>query len=189
MLKRLVHEESENSGDRILDDCLLNSLAENDDQPNIAAQEQPESEDRSSPASTEIQQFSAIGARAPNGRFVLNRTQREKVKQRFPNCKFVFVAPHASSTKTNRKAVWDVTARVNSIAHVFTKEESDIFVPRSYRQAMQSNDRLLWQAEMDEEHNRFQVNKVYRLVRRPEGKRVLPGMWLFKVSWTNTVVF
>ena len=66
--------------------------------------------------------------------------------------------------------------------HAFGKEEAETFVPRSYRQAMDCSDKLLWQAETDEENSRFIKNRVYRLVKRPEGVRVLPGMWLFKVK-------
>ena len=178
-LRRLFHEDNENSGDRILDNETQARFVQSDD---VEADSPAEESAPPSANRPEIREAHSIGNEPPNGRFVLNRSQRERLKNRFPNCKFQFVAPHASSSRSNRRTVWDVSTRINSLTHVFDKEEADVFVPRSYRQAMESNDRLLWKAEMDEEKERFVANKVYRLVKRPEGERVLPGMWLFKVK-------
>jgi hypothetical protein len=60
-----------------------------------------------------------------------------------------------------------------------------VFVPRNYKQATDCKEHLLWQTAIDDKYNSLVTNKVYKLVERPNGIRVLPGMWLYKVKLDN----
>lgn len=136
-------------------------------------------------SSTLIRDFDSIGDAHPNGRFVLNKAQREKIKQKFPESRITFthIAPHASSKKNNKKCVWDVKTVINSVVHKFDNADDVPFVPRNFRQAINCKDGVLWRAATDEEFDSLMRNEVFQLVERPDGNvRILPGMWLFKVK-------
>ena len=100
----------------------------------------------------------------PVGRFVLNRTNFLKVKDRFPNAKFEFVGPHASSTRSNKRCLY----RINAIR-----------APKNYKEAMQSPEADRWRAAMLDEHNSLINNNTFTKVKRPPNTRVLPVMWVF----------
>ncbi|WVZ12067.1 hypothetical protein V8G54_016597 [Vigna mungo] len=52
--------------------------------------------------------------------------------------------------------------------------------PRSYKEALDSNDRHLWQGAMEEELEALKKNSTWRLVDLPKGKKVIGSKWIFK---------
>ncbi|WVZ02051.1 hypothetical protein V8G54_022857 [Vigna mungo] len=52
--------------------------------------------------------------------------------------------------------------------------------PRSYKEALDSSDRHLWQGAMEEELEALKKNNTWRLVELPKGKKVIGSKWIFK---------
>ncbi|WVZ11552.1 hypothetical protein V8G54_016082 [Vigna mungo] len=52
--------------------------------------------------------------------------------------------------------------------------------PRSYKEALDSSDRHLWQGAMEEELEALKKNSTWRLVDLPKGKKVIGSKWIFK---------
>ncbi|WVZ02271.1 hypothetical protein V8G54_023077 [Vigna mungo] len=52
--------------------------------------------------------------------------------------------------------------------------------PRSYKEALDSSDRHLWQGAMEEELEALKKNNTWRLVDLPKGKKVIGSKWIFK---------
>ncbi|WVZ03280.1 hypothetical protein V8G54_024086 [Vigna mungo] len=52
--------------------------------------------------------------------------------------------------------------------------------PRSYKEALDSSDRHLWQGAMEEELEALKKNNTWRLVDLPKGKKVVGSKWIFK---------
>ncbi|WVZ07194.1 hypothetical protein V8G54_020540 [Vigna mungo] len=52
--------------------------------------------------------------------------------------------------------------------------------PRSYKEALDSSDRHLWQGAMEEELEALEKNNTWRLVELPKGKKVIGSKWIFK---------
>ncbi|KOM37136.1 hypothetical protein LR48_Vigan03g051700 [Vigna angularis] len=51
---------------------------------------------------------------------------------------------------------------------------------RSYKEALHSSDRHLWQGAMEEELKALRKNSTWRLVDLPKGKKVVSSKWIFK---------
>lgn len=56
------------------------------------------------------------------------------------------------------------------------------FTPSSYHEAIRSNEREHWLRAMLEEINQLESNDTWSLVELPQGKKLLRGMWCFKVK-------
>ncbi|WVZ16441.1 hypothetical protein V8G54_009423 [Vigna mungo] len=52
--------------------------------------------------------------------------------------------------------------------------------PRSYKEALDSSDRHVWQGAMEEELEALKKNSTWRLVDLPKGKKVIGSKWIFK---------
>ena len=55
-------------------------------------------------------------------------------------------------------------------------------VPGTYKAAMKSNDREIWQEAMDRELASLRDHKTYDLVEPPNNVGILPGRWVFSLT-------
>ena len=58
----------------------------------------------------------------------------------------------------------------------------DIFVPKTYKQAVTCPDADYWKAAMDDEICSLYKNKTYEIVTLPEDKHVVGGRWVYAVK-------
>ena len=64
--------------------------------------------------------------------------------------------------------------------------EFDIdFVPKTYKEAMQSNDSMRWQQAVDKELQSINDNNVFSIVDRPPGIKLQSGRFLFTFYWNS----
>ena len=54
--------------------------------------------------------------------------------------------------------------------------------PETYEAAMSSQDKVEWQAAMKAEMNALEDNGTWELVKRPKGRNVIGGKWVYKVK-------
>ena len=63
---------------------------------------------------------------------------------------------------------------------LLVSEEIDCEEPRSYEEAMRSQDSDKWNAWMDDEMKSFDKNKTWVLVDLPKGKKTIGCKWIYK---------
>ena len=63
---------------------------------------------------------------------------------------------------------------------------TSILVPNTYKQAMQSNEKVEWISAMDKEYNSIMENNTWVLVKPPANMEVIGGRWVYTVKFDPT---
>ena len=58
-------------------------------------------------------------------------------------------------------------------------------VPKTFKQALSSENASDWQSAMDEEYNSLKENDTFDIVPLPQGKKVVGGRWVFAIKETS----
>ena len=66
------------------------------------------------------------------------------------------------------------------IALIANADSSDLYEPRTYRQAVSGGDAKHWEKSMEDEVNSLTENHTWDLVDRPKDRAVLTGKWVYK---------
>ena len=75
------------------------------------------------------------------------------------------------------------TTRLSLDGTCFALHTSDISPePQTYRQAIQSKDRVKWKAAMDAEIEQLQAQQTWTLVHPPKGKKIVDCKRVFKIK-------
>ena len=64
----------------------------------------------------------------------------------------------------------------------FCFRASSVVVPKTYKQAMASDDAERWKEAMDDEMNSLHQNNTYTLVPPPKDKQIVGGRWVYSVK-------
>jgi hypothetical protein len=91
----------------------------------------------------------------------------------------VFLQAYSRCSSQELDTVVDCVSGVNTIAAI---TPSGAFEPGNYGQAMRCPEKAKWQEAMEQEGQNMINKKVYRLVKRPVGVKVLGTMWVYKVK-------
>lgn len=104
------------------------------------------------------------------------------------------IAPHKQNVLTNdqetcddpearRSERYNLRPKVNTPSRLIESGYSAIMCePRSYDEAINSNEVRQWKRAMDEEYKSLLKNCTWELVEAPEDQKVIDNRWVFKVK-------
>jgi hypothetical protein len=84
------------------------------------------------------------------------------------------------STRQPQKPIKLTSSKLGELHHAFC--HLSVVEPRSYREAMQSQEKDNWKAAINEEMNSLKKRQTWRLVALPPGRRALRNMWIFNAK-------
>lgn len=91
---------------------------------------------------------------------------------------------HVGLGKSKRKRT-PVSRYGNPVSHFIYVNYIDANVPNTFEEAMNSQDRELWQRAMDSEMNSLNKNNTWQIVERPKDKKTIDVKWIFKKKSSN----
>ena len=94
-------------------------------------------------------------------------------------------SPAATDTKSQPSPP-EASSTFAAFTAMVQNDQFDIdFVPKTYKQAMQSNASCEWQKAVDKELKSISDNNVFSIVDRPPGVKLQTGRFLFKIKYTG----
>lgn len=103
----------------------------------------------------------------PVGKMMLNRTEKLKFQNMYPEAEIKFLHPVRSANRHNKKCMY-------LINHI---------TPKSYNQAIRSKEYIHWKQAMDDEWASILSNGTFYLVERKPKMKVIPVIWLYSIKY------
>ena len=98
---------------------------------------------------------------------------------------------HANSNIFDEDNLNDYYLSDRDLYVCFTVNNTKIYLPTTYKQALLSPDRNKWEKAMDKEYDALILNETWELVPLPPGKEIIGGRWHYqlKPDQDNVVLF